>query len=691
VCELKFLAASFGSKLFFHQVEIDYTDTPLRTTSIFTMKLVPFGSWQSPITADSIVADSIGLGSIVLDGTDIYWLESRPQEAGRNVVVRRTNDGNITDITPPEYNVRNRVHEYGGAAYTVVDQQIYFSNNSENCLYTQDLAGEHPERVLQLTFDPKHRYADLIIDPRHQRLICVQEEHDSAGFEPLNTIVSISLTNPKDTHVLAGGCDFYAAPRLSPDGTKLAWLSWNHPNLPWDATSLQVATMSNGYLSAPTLIAGGADEAIFQPQWLADDTLYFVSNRTGWGNLYRWQNGTVEPMYPLDAEFSLPQWVFGMSTYALVGKHRIACAYSQDGIWHLALINTLSKHLTQLNVPYTDISSVRAQGNLVICCAASTREMNHIISIDLQAETRQALKYSSHINLDRGYISTPQSIEFPTTDGLTAHAFYYPPTNQDYQPFLGSKPPLLVKSHGGPTAATSNQLNLKIQYWTSRGFAVVDVNYGGSTGYGKAYQNRLDGKWGIVDVDDCTNAAIYLVKQGLVDPDRMAISGGSAGGYTTLCALTFRNVFKAGASYYGVSNLVALAQDTHKFESRYLDRLVAPYPEGAEIYKARSPLNFTAQLSCPIVFFQGLEDKVVPPNQAEMMVAALQAKGVPVAYVTFPTEQHGFRAAATIKRALTGEFYFYARIFGFQPAEQIEPIEILNQSVPIEDPIFRPH
>jgi dipeptidyl aminopeptidase/acylaminoacyl peptidase len=632
------------------------------------MQLAPFGSWKSPITADAIVADSIGISSIVLDGTDIYWLESRPQAAGRNVIVRRTEDGRIADITPPEYNVRNRVHEYGGAAYTVVDGQVYFSNNSDNCLYAQDLRSANPQQVRQLTHDKTKRYADLIVDSQRQRLICVQEEHDSSDLEPLNTIVSIDLHQPHEMSVMVGGCDFYAAPRLSHDGSKLAWLSWNHPNLPWDGTNLQVANLANGYPSAPTLIAGGANETIFQPQWSFDDTLYFVSDRTGWGNIYRWSNDKVTSVYQLDAEFSLPQWIFGMSTYALVGKHRIVCSYTQKGVWYLALINTLSGHFTHLNVPYTDLANIQAMGNLVVCCAASTTQANELISIDLLTEFRQVIKRSNQLHIDPGYLSVPESIEFPTTDGNTAYAFYYPPTNCDYAPLLGEKPPLLVKSHGGPTAATSNQLNLKTQYWTSRGFAVVDVNYGGSTGYGKAYQHRLDGKWGIVDVDDCTNAALYLVQQGLVDRHRLAISGGSAGGYTTLAALTFGNTFKAGASYYGVSDLAALAKDTHKFESRYLDRLVAPYPASANIYQDRSPLYFTQQLSCPIIFFQGLEDKVVPPNQAEMMVAALKNKGIPVEYVTFPDEQHGFRQAANIKRALTGEFEFYARIFGFEAA-----------------------
>ncbi|WP_309744865.1 S9 family peptidase [Chamaesiphon sp. OTE_20_metabat_361] len=631
------------------------------------MQLAPFGSWKSPITADAIVADSIGLSSIVLDGTDIYWLESRPQEAGRSVIVRRTADGQSEDVTPSGYNVRNRVHEYGGAAYTVVDGCVYFSNITDNCLYIQDLRSPQPEQIRQLTHDKNKRYADLTIDPRNQRLICVQEEHDSTEFEPLNTIVSISLTQPDDVRILVGGCDFYAAPRLSPDGTKLVWLSWNHPNLPWDGTNLQMATISNGYLSAPVPIAGGANETIFQPQWRSDDTLFFISDRTGWGNLYCWHDGNITAVYPLEAEFGLPQWIFGMSTYALVGN-RIVCTYTQQGIWQMGLINTLSGHFTKLHVPYTDIANICAIGNLVVCCGASATQTNEIIAIDLLSESREVLKRSNKVKVDPGYLSIPRSIEFPTTDGQTAYAFYYPPTNQDYQPLLGEKPPLLVKSHGGPTAAASNQLSLKTQYWTSRGFAVVDVNYGGSTGYGKAYQHRLDGKWGIVDVDDCTNAARYLVQQGLADANRLAISGGSAGGYTTLAALTFGDTFKAGASYYGVSDLISLAKDTHKFESQYLDRLVAPYATEPDVYRTRSPLYFTQQLSCPIIFFQGLEDKVVPPNQAEMMVDALKAKGIPVEYVTFTDEQHGFRQAANIKRALTDEFAFYARIFGFEPA-----------------------
>jgi dipeptidyl aminopeptidase/acylaminoacyl peptidase len=643
------------------------------------MQAAPYGSWRSPITAETIVSDSIGLSSIVVDGTDIYWLESRPQETGRSAIVRQRSDGKIEEITPAGYSVRSRVHEYGGAAYTVYNGHVYFSNASDGSIYTQDLNSDRPQHVQNITETTKTRYADLIFAPRDQRIICVREEHDEAALEPLNTIVGISITNSLDVQVLAGGNDFYASPALSPDGHKLAWLSWNHPNLPWDGTNLQIADITvDGALAGTRLIAGGPKESIFQPQWSPDGVLYFISDRSDWGNIYRWNGKDCEPIAPMMAEFGMPQWVFGMSTYAFADKHRIVCTYSQDGTWRMALINLLSQRITPLNTRYTDISGVRTQGKSIVCLAASPTQATAVVKIDLISEAKQVIKKSTALELDLNYLSQPQAIEFPTTNHAVAYGFYYPPTNPDYRGEPGELPPLLVKIHGGPTAATSNQLNLRTQYWTSRGFGVMDVNYGGSTGYGREYRQRLEAQWGVVDVDDCCNAAKYLAAAGMVDGNRMAISGSSAGGYTALCALTFRDVFKAGASYYGISDLIALTKETHKFESRYNDRLISPYPAGAAIYQARSPIHFTHQISCPIIFFQGMEDKVVPPNQAEMIVNALNFKGLPIAYVTFPTEGHGFRQAETIKRALTGEFYFYSRIFGFQSADAIDPVEIHN-------------
>lgn len=647
-------------------------------------QIAPYGSWKSPITADLIVAGTIGLGQIALDGEDVYWIEGRPSEGGRNVIVRRTPDGKVTDITPSPFNARTRVHEYGGGAYTVKDGTIYFSNFADQRLYQQT-----PESEPQpLTPANNRRYTDAVIDSQRGRLICICEDQNNGDClrhrarrdrEPINTLISINLENSEDVQVLASGCDFYSSPRLSPDNSQLAWLTWNHPNMPWDGTQLWVASIQeDGTLDKAECVAGGVNESIFQPEWSPDGILYFVSDRTGWWNLYRWHQGEIEPLYEMEAEFGLPQWVFGMSTYAFASENRIICTYTQNGSWHLASLDLQTKQLDAIATPYSDIDSLRATQGKAVFIAGSPTESTAIVQLHLNNEYLEVLRRSSNLVIGAGYLSIPQAIAFPTENGLTAYGFFYPPQNQDYAAPPTEKPPLIVKSHGGPTAATSSGLSLKIQYWTSRGFAFLDVNYGGSTGYGRDYRQRLNGQWGIVDVDDCVNGAKYLSEQGLVDGDRLAIAGGSAGGYTTLAALIFRDVFKAGASYYGVSDLEALVRDTHKFESRYLDGLIGPYPERKDLYEARSPIHFTDKLSCPVIFFQGLEDKVVPPNQAEMMVEALKAKGLPVAYVAYEGEQHGFRRAENIKRTLEGEFYFYSRIFGFEPAEAVEPVAIDN-------------
>ncbi|NEO52647.1 MAG: S9 family peptidase [Okeania sp. SIO3B5] len=640
-------------------------------------EIAPYGSWKSPITADLIVAGTIGLSSLAIDGDDVYWIEGRPSEGGRNVIVRHTPDGQTTDITPSPFNVRTRVHEYGGGAFLVTDGTIYFSNFADQRLYCQT-----PDTAPQpLTPDANCRYADAVMDKQRDRLICIQEDHTKGG-EAINRIVSINIKNEADIQILVEGNDFYASPRLSPDGERLCWISWNHPNMPWDGTELWVAKINaNGLLGETQLVAGGKEESIFQPEWSPEGILYFVSDRSKWWNIYR-VSGTemvnIEPLYPLNAEFGMPQWVFGMSTYGFTAANKIICTFTQNGTWHLATLNTTKKHLQEIEIPYTSMGSLKAKGERVYFLGSSPTKNTEIVNINLSTGAIDILKRSTDLEINSGYLSIPQSIEFPTENGNTAYGLFYLPTNQDYTEITSEKPPLLVKSHGGPTAATSSSLSLKIQYWTSRGFALLDVNYGGSTGYGREYQQRLKDNWGIVDVDDCVNGAQYLAKKGLVDSNRMAISGGSAGGYTTLCALTFKDVFKAGASYYGVSDLEALATDTHKFESRYLDGLIGPYPETKDIYKQRSPINFTELLSCPVIFFQGLEDKIVPPNQAETMLEALKQKGIPVAYVAFPEEQHGFRRSENIKRALDGEFYFYSRVFGFTPAENLEEIEIIN-------------
>jgi dipeptidyl aminopeptidase/acylaminoacyl peptidase len=642
--------------------------------SMTTLVTAPYGSWQSPITSDLIVAATIGLGQVVLDGVNVYWDETRPTEGGRNVIVRWSPDGQTADLFPAPFNARTRVHEYGGGSFTVSRDVVYFSHFPDQRLYRQTLGGE-PQPFTQ---SGAWRYADAIVDTRRNRLICVREDHSSANQEPVNTLVSVDLSTGA-VNTLVSGHDFYASPRLSPAGSHLAWLAWRHPHMPWDGTELWVGEFTkDGQIEQKRHITAGPTESVFQPEWSPDGMLYFVSDRTGWWNLYRWRNDSVEALCPMAAEFGRPQWVFGMSTYAFVSTHTLACAYSTQGIWRLALLDTETRRLTLLTTPYTEIWNVRATPTHVVFGGGSSTQPAAIVRLDLTTQQFSVLRRATTLTLDAGYLSAPQAIEFPTENGLTAHALFYAPRNKDYVAPTGERPPLLVKSHGGPTAAAQTTLNLAIQYWTSRGIAVLDVNYGGSSGYGRAYRERLKGQWGLVDVDDCVNGARFLVEKGLVDGNRLAITGGSAGGYTTLCALTFRNFFKAGASHYGICDLEALARDTHKFESRYEESLVGPYPARQDLYRKRSPIHFTDQLSCPVIFFQGLDDKVVPPNQAEMMVAALRAKGLPVAYVPFEGEQHGFRRAENIKRALDAELYFYSRVFGFALADPVEPVQIEN-------------
>jgi len=581
----------------------------------------------------------------------------------------------MSDVTPLPFNARTRVHEYGGGAFAVADGTVYFSNFADQRLYRQDRGA----RPMPITPEVDLRYADGVIDRRRGRMICVREDHSNTRGEAVNTIVGVNVAGLHEGDVLVAGNDFYSSPRLSPDGSRLAWLTWNHPNMPWDGTELWVGELEDdGSISGAELVAGGLDESIFQPEWSPDGVLHFVSDRSGWWNLYCWRDKRVEPLVDTEAEFGRPQWLFGMTSYAFQSAGRIICAVGRRGAWQLASLETASRRLKLIETPYSEIVGLRASPGRVVFFAGSPTEEMSVVQLDVALSRVEVLRSSSDVVVDTRYLSSPEPIEFPTEKGLTAHALFYPPRNGDYAAPSGERPPLLVRCHGGPTSAVSSALNLGTQYWTSRGIAVLDVNYGGSTGYGRAYRKRLEGQWGVVDVDDCVNGARYLVGRGDVDGERLAIAGGSAGGYTTLCALTFRDVFKAGASHFGVSDLEGLARETHKFESRYLDGLIGPYPERAGLYRQRSPINFIDRLSRPVIFFQGLEDKVVPPNQAEQVVEALRAKGVPVAYLAFEGEQHGFRRAENIRRALDAELYFYSRIFGFELAEPVEPVSVDN-------------
>jgi dipeptidyl aminopeptidase/acylaminoacyl peptidase len=620
-------------------------------------RIAGYGSWSSPITSDFVVAEAIGLADLRVAGGVIYWIEARPTENGRNVLVRRRSDGTNEDVTPAPYNVRTRVHEYGGAAYVIAGDTVFFSNFADQRLYRLDPGGApRPFSTREGT-----RYADGRFDAAHKRLVLVCEDHGGPGAEPVNTIVCLPVDEPASEAALVSGADFYAAPRPSPDGTRLAWIAWNHPEMPWTGSTLHLAVIaSDGTLADARVVAGGVGISVMQPEWSPEGVLHYVSDETGWWNLYRLDDTGPSAVLSVAAEFAAPLWNLGASSYAFTASGEIVCAFNESGIWSLGVI-ARDGTLRRLATPFQDCSFVNVLDGEIVCRVGSPQSPAAIVRIDAASGASSVVKSAAELRPALApYLSRPQLIAFPSGDGATAYGFYYPPTNPDYAAPDGERPPLLVKSHGGPTSATTTTLDLRIQYWTSRGIGVLDVNYGGSSGYGRAYRDRLDGKWGIVDVDDCVNGARHLVAVGCADPDRLMISGGSAGGYTTLAALAFHDVFRAGASYYGIADLEALARDTHKFESRYLDQLVGPYPQDRQTYIERSPINAVDSFSAPVIFFQGEEDKVVPPNQAEMMVAALKRKQLPVGYFLFAGEQHGFRKAATIKRALDAELYFYA-------------------------------
>jgi len=637
-------------------------------------RIAPYGSWASPITADLITGGNIAFAGITFDGADIYWGEQRPAEGGRTAIVRRAAGGATSDVIPREFSARSRVHEYGGGAFAVCDGTVWFCNDTDQRVWTVEGGGApHP-----LTPEGPKRYADFAADAPRRRLICVCEDHERDG-QPENLLAAVSFDGI--VAPLHRGEDFYACPRLSPDGRRLAWIAWNHPNMPWDGTELWVADIAgDGSLANQRCIAGGPDESIFQPEWSPDGELHFVSDLTGWWRLYRWTGDlAVELTEPgNEAEAGRPLWQFGIATYGFVDEHTIVVMEAVEGRWHLALLDIESGDQRAFDLPFADYDHLCAGEGRVAFVGAGHAEPPALVLLDPATLEHEVVRTSAEFSIDPGYVSRGECIGFPTADGSMAFAFRYGPTNRDFRGPAGERPPLIVKIHGGPTSQARLGLNLKIQYWTSRGFMVLDVNYRGSTGFGTEYRRKLDGQWGVADVEDCVAVARRHGEGGFADGDRMAISGGSAGGYTVLAALAFQDVFGAGASHYGIGDLMALADDTHKFESRYLDRLVGPLPETEEIWRARSPINRVEGLNCPVIFFQGLDDKVVPPNQAEAMVTALRNKGIPVAYVPFEGEGHGFRKAENIKRALEGELYFYGRVFGFAPADEIEPVEIDN-------------
>lgn len=673
-------------------------------------RVAPYGTWQSPLSASDVAAAGRRLSGVSLDGDDVYWLEGRPDDGGRYTLVRRAPDGTVADISPPEINIRSRVHEYGGGAFVVAAGVAYCVNFADQRVYRIRDGAVQP-----ITGPGAWRYADFDVDARRQRLICIREDHTLEDQEPVNALVSIptgpaaacapsGLRLPEDTGhdgarvsatrdgrpsgasvVLASGADFYSTPRLSPDGSRLAWLSWNHPSMPWDGTELWVADVEvDGTMGVPVRLAGGPDESIYQPGWSPDGALYYVSDRDGWWRLYRAVDGATDELVTghsslATAECGRPQWVFGTASWAFAGPSQLVVSSVQAGRWSLGRLDVRSGDFTGLAKPLQPIDWLAANATHAVLIAGASDRSDAVVRVDLASGAIETLRAASSVQLDADDISVAEAVEFSTADGEASHAFYYAPRNRRFDAPDGEMPPLVVMNHGGPTSAGRPTFALEIQYWTSRGFAVADVNYGGSSGFGRAYRQRLHGRWGEVDVADVVHAVRFLAEQGKADRNRAVIRGGSAGGFTTLAALTCHpDVFKAGASYYGVSDLEALARDTHKFESRYLDSLVGPYPEAQGIYRARSSIHAVDRLACPLILFQGLDDRVVPPRQSQMMADAVRAKGLPVAYLAFEGEQHGFRQAATIIRSMEAELFFYGAVFGFRPADVIPPVPIDN-------------
>lgn len=632
-----------------------------------------FGEWKSPITSSLIATSAIGLAETYREGNVLYWTEMRPNEGGRQAIVMRDENRNVEDVIAAPFSARSRVHEYGGGAFTVIGRVIYFSNMADQRLYRVEPGGE----PVAVTAESKRRFADGTIDKTGSWMIAVCENHEKAGSEAVNTLVRIDLKTGEVKDVVSGA-DFYASPRLSPDGKSIAWISWHHPSMPWDETELWLSSVDGaGNLAQPKKIAGTAGESINEPRWSPKGELFYVSDLSQWWNLYRYENGGRSvPVHESESEFTGPLWGLGISSYGFLNDHEIIAAHVIKGVWFLGRLDLNSGFLKRIDVPFSEIRQVRVSGQKVSFLAAAPDEPWTLIEWDRPTDEFKRVKTAFRVDVPTTFFSSPSAVQFDTARGKS-YGFYYPPCNPDHEN-KNEAPPLLVVSHGGPTGACSTNLNLGYQFWTSRGFAVLDVNYGGSTGYGTQYRRRLNGQWGIVDVEDCIAGANHLVAQKLADPKRLIIRGGSAGGFTTLAALTFHKVFSAGASHYGVSDIELLAKDTHKFESKYDSTLIGPYPQRKDLFVERSPIHYVDQISCPLILLQGLEDKVVPPNQAEKMYLAVKKRGIPVAYVTFAGEDHGFRKKESIERALNSELYFYSKIFNFVPADKIEPIQIDN-------------
>lgn len=637
--------------------------------------VAPYGSWRSPVGLELMATSGRSLSAVHAEDGATWWLEGRPTDKGRLTLVRQRPGEEPEDLSPPGMNVRSRVHEYGGGALLIDGDLVVVSDFVTGRLH-RVLPGRASEPI---TPERDWRFADFVHDERRGRLIAVREDHATDG-EWINDLVAIALDGSGEVTVLASGHDFYASPRLAPDGDRLAWVSWDHPNMPWDGTTLSLADVrADGSLGDPVTVAGDRRTWVSQPRWSPDGELWFVAEPGEWANLHRLRaDGRVEPVATMAAEFTAPEWTFGQRTYDFLADGRLLAVARSGGRDRLLIVDPVAGTARDIGLPFTEMDELIVHAAHAYLRAGRPDQRTAIVRLEIATSRFEVVRSGSDIELPAGTISMPRPISFPTTDGATAHAIFYPPTNAGFSGPSDELPPLLVTSHGGPTSGAWTGLSFGVQLFTNRGIAVVDVDYRGSTGYGKTYRRALEGRWGVVDVDDCIAAARHLVDQGLVDGERLAITGGSASGYTTLCALAFRDGFSAGASWFGLADLEGFVEDTHKFESRYVFSLVGPYPEQKELYRERSPIHSVDRIRVPVIILQGAEDRVVPPSEAERIVAALRANSVPHAYLLFPGEDHGFRSAENIIAAYGAELSFLAQVFGYALADDIEPVRIEN-------------
>jgi len=635
-----------------------------------------YGSWESTITPEKITEGGLRFSEIRSSGSDLYFLEGRPEESGRYVIVKQASDGKISDAIPKEFNSRNAVHEYGGGSYAVGQKNIYFTNWNDQRIYKVN--GENVNPITkEPPFEKSIRYSDLTLSIDEEWLFCVRETHFEKE-EAKNELVAISTTENSQI-VLCTGRDFYSSPRINPTNKEICWLEWDHPNMPWDGTELFIANFDLDGLSEIKFIDGSKNISIIQPEWSDSGELIYISDESGWWNLKKYSENTTATILDEETDHGEPAWNFGVRTYFLKDDYiylRGSSKNNNKGL--IRKINISGEIIEEIEVLHTSIGGLTHHENKALYIGASPVSNSEIVSYDLMKKNEETIKESNPVKIDIEEISIPEEISFPTTQNAIAYGYFYKPKNKNFQGESEEKPPLLVISHGGPTSATSNALNLSIQYWTNRGIAVADVNYRGSTGYGKKFRDSLKGNWGVYDTDDCIAAVDHLSEKGLVDSSRVAIKGGSAGGYTTINALTFHDRFAVGATYYGIADLSVFIDDTHKFESKYLESLIGKYPEEKEIYYERSAINFTDQLSCPMIIFQGTEDKIVPPSQAEIMAQGLRDKKIPFSLIMYEGEQHGFRQSKNIISSLESELYFYSKVLGFKPFDKLNEIEIEN-------------